>query len=301
MSILITGTSGFIASHLIEGLTQANKDFTGFDLKPSDLFTTVDLRDKNQLVQFFKNQDIHLVVHLAALTGVRPSIFNPQEYIKTNVEGSVNLLEVMKDFNVKKLVFASSSSIYGKHQEIPFTESLDYSQAISPYAVSKQSAELFNRMYHNLYKFDVHNLRFFTVYGERQRTDLAIHRFLKAALLDEEISVFGQGDMARDYTFVKDTVDGIMASINKLEVETNVFENYNLGNSSPVSLNDLLELIEEVTGKKLKKKLQDIPQGDVPVTYADNFKAKRDLKYEPKTDLSTGLGIMWNWIKKTYS
>lgn len=301
LSLLITGASGFIASHLIDELKRCVIPFVGVDLLHSDSIEHIDLRSKSQIRSFFEKNPIDMVVHLAALAGVRASIHEPDEYIKTNVIGTVNLLEVMKDFDVKKLVFASSSSIYGNHEAIPFKEDLDFSKAISPYAASKQSAEIFTRMYHNLYGIDIHNLRFFTVYGERQRPDLAIHQFLKAVYLGDPITVFGDGNMARDYTYVKDTVQGIIQSINKLQSDSGIYEAYNLGNSYPVTLNELLLSIEKVTGQSIKKVTSQVPLGDVNITYADISKAKKQLGYNPKTNLDDGLSQMWNWIQETYS
>lgn len=317
MSILVTGAAGFIASHLIEKLHRNGEQVVGID--NFDPFYDVKIKQQNKtalgaipfyegdlcdsvlLAKVFSENDIDLVVHLAAKAGVRPSLQDPTAYARANVEATLSLLDMMNKHGVKKLSFASSSSVYGTTASVPFTEDAAFDSAISVYASTKQAGELFTRMYHNLYNFDVHNLRFFTVYGPRQRPDLAIHKFLKANLLGEEITVFGNGEMARDYTFVEDTVQGILGSINVLRTKKNVYETYNLGNSTPVTLKELLDTIEKVAGKECRKKSAPVPDGDVPVTFADISKAKRDLGYNPKTNLETGLGVMWQWIQSIYT
>lgn len=316
MSILVTGAAGFIASHLIEELSALGEKIVGVDnfdpfydvevkRQNKDALGAIpfyegDLCNKELLEKVFSENKIELVVHLAAKAGVRPSLKDPIAYVRANVEATLCLLDTMRRHGVKKLSFASSSSVYGTTATVPFKEDASFDSAISVYATTKQAGELFTRMYHNLYGFDVHNLRFFTVYGPRQRPDLAIHKFMKANLTGEEITVFGNGEMARDYTFVKDTVQGILGSIKVLRRGSKIYESYNLGNSSPVTLKELLETIEKVTGKECVKKAAPVPDGDVPVTFADISKAKRDLGYNPSTNLETGLGLMWRWIQEVY-
>lgn len=320
MKVFVTGAAGFIASHLISKLLDEGEEVVGIDnfdpfydrsikefnikhLNKSSKFSFYegDLSDKNLLQKIFTDENIGPVVHLAAKAGVRPSLKNPTDYVKVNIESLVNLLDVMKEFDKKKFIFASSSSIYGKNSKIPFSEADITEKIISVYAASKISGESFTRMYHNLYDFSVINLRFFTVYGPSQRPDLAIHKFLKAAYLDEEITLFGDGSMARDYTYVEDTVAGIIGAIKRISnLDENLYETFNLGNSTPISLKELIESIEEVTGKKIRKKCVEVPDGDVPITYADISRSKEFLGYSPETTLKDGLKKMYEWIELTY-
>jgi UDP-glucuronate 4-epimerase len=320
MKVLVTGAAGFIGSHLCERLINEGFEVTGID--NFDSYYDRKIKDKNLenlrdhkrfnlleedlcnhgfLKEHFSDFKYDVVIHLAANAGVRPSLKNPIKYVRSNVEATVSLLDSMRDGGCTKLVFASSSSIYGTNKEVPFVEDAQLANAISIYATTKHSCELFNQMYHNLYNFDIINLRLFTVYGPRQRPDLAIHKFLKANLLDDEITLFGDGSMARDYTYVTDTVQGIFGAIKRINSENGIFENFNLGNSSPVTLKDLIIAIENVTGKKFNKKYIDVPPGDVPITYADISKAKEFLNYNPRTSLSEGLENFNNWIRTTYS
>lgn len=319
MNIFVTGAAGFIGSHLCEKLLSEGHHVTAIDnfdphydrkIKENNLqqcrdhkrfnFLEEDLCNHGYLKQHFTDFKYDVVVHLAGNAGVRPSLKNPIKYVKTNVEATVSLLESMRDGGCKNLVFASSSSVYGTNKHIPFIEDEDFSNAISVYATTKQSCEIFNKMYHNVYGFNVINLRLFTVYGPRQRPDLAIHKFLKANLYGEEISLFGDGSMARDYTYVGDTIQGIAGAIQRIKNESGIYETYNLGNSNPISLNELIEAIEQVTGNKCIVQNEKVPLGDVPITYADITKAKKMLGYNPSTQLRDGLKQFYDWIQKTY-
>lgn len=317
MKVLITGCAGFIGSHLSELILNEGHQVVGIDnfdpfynrkIKESNLahsqgrdgfvFHEVDLCEHDTIVDILSRERVDVVVHLAAKAGVRPSLKAPLDYIKHNVEATVSLLEAMKKTETKNFVFASSSSLYGKSTEIPFSENDPLKNMISVYAASKKSCEEFTNMYHNLYGVDVINLRFFTVYGPRQRPDLAIHKFLKANLKGEEITLFGDGSMARDYTFVKDTVQGVWGAIQRVQKESGINETYNLGNSTPVSLKELIESIEKVTGNACKVKHEDVPLGDVPITFANNEKAIKNLNYSPSTNIEVGLKHFVEWMKE---
>ena len=268
---------------------------------PNYTFCELDIRETKKIEGILKKRTPDVIIHLAASAGVRPSIEKPLSYVDNNVLGTTSILEASKIAGIKKIVFASSSSIYGKSKNIPFHEDESMDHAISIYATSKQNGELLNRMYHNLFNMDVINLRFFTVYGPRQRPDLAINKFIRANLEGKEIVMFGDGTMARDYTFVHDTVDGIVKASTRVLNNQNLFETYNLGNSFPVSLTELIKSIEEITEIKMKIRKEDIPLGDVPITYANIDKAKKILGYNPKTPLKEGLISFMNWIKENPS
>jgi UDP-glucuronate 4-epimerase len=319
MKIFVTGGAGFIGSHLCESLLSKNHTVVAIDnfdpfydrslkeanisgFKNSENFTLIenDLCNETFLDEHFSQNKYDAVVHLAAKAGVRPSLKEPTGYVKANVDATVSLMNAMEKNNIKNFIFISSSSIYGKSTKIPFKEETDFDDAISVYAATKQSGEIFTRMFHNLYDFNVINLRLFTVYGPRQRPDLAIHKFLKASYLQEEITLFGDGSMARDYTFVLDTVTGIEGALNRVTSESGLYETYNLGNSSPVSLKNLIESIEETTQIPLKIKKADVPPGDVPITFADISKAQKMLNYRPEIELKEGLHKMAEWIRELY-
>ncbi|MBT3585396.1 MAG: NAD-dependent epimerase/dehydratase family protein [Halobacteriovoraceae bacterium] len=320
MKVLVTGAAGFIASHLCEALLTTGHEVVGIDnfdpfypieSKKENLellhqhkgfsFTEGDLSDAPFVEKFLTYHPVDLVIHLAAKAGVRPSLEDPIGYVNANITATVSLLEGMRKNGIKKFIFASSSSIYGESKTVPFKEDTSFDHSISLYATTKQSGELFTRMYHNLYKLDVINLRFFTVYGPRQRPDLAIHKFLKSNLLDETITIFGDGSMARDYTYVSDTVQGIIGAMNRIVENPNVYETYNLGNSHPVSLKELILAIEKTTGKPLIIQRTDVPLGDVPITYADISSSKEKLGYHPQVSLESGLAEFYKWIQKKYS
>ena len=269
--ILITGAAGFIGSFLARklGTTKCigidNFDpFYSASIKeknldkikkenPSFKFYRGDLLNRDFLEKVFRENDITLVVHLAAKAGVRPSLANPDEYIKINVEATTVLAETMKKFEVFRMAFGSSSSVYGEKTPTPFVETASLDSMISPYAVSKRSAEQVLKIYSQLYGFNIHCLRLFTVYGPSQRPDLAINKFLRAHLQGEKITLFGDGRMSRDYTYVGDIANGIIASTENLlnSGKEVIYEIYNLGNSTPIDLNQLIAAIRKVTGKKL--------------------------------------------------
>jgi UDP-glucuronate 4-epimerase len=234
------------------------------------------------------------VIHLAARAGVRPSLEEPALYMQVNVEGTVNVLEAARRNGVKKITIASSSSVYGVNAKVPFSESDPIFSAISPYAASKLACEALGHVYHHIYGMDVVMLRFFTVYGPRQRPDLAIHKFAKLIHAGKPIPVFGDGSTARDYTYINDIVDGVMACTRK----EFGYEIFNLGESQTVKLSRLIELLEAALGKKAKLDRQPPQPGDVPITFADVSKARAKLGYQPRVKIDQGIPLFVDWFLK---
>lgn len=267
-------------------------------ISKSDHYTLYyqDIRDKSGLEKIFKEHTIDLVIHLAALAGVRPSIERPLEYEEVNVRGTMNLWELCKDFNIKKFVCASSSSVYGNNEKIPFAETDNVDNPISPYAATKKCGEILGHVYHQLYHIDMIQLRFFTVYGPRQRPDLAIHKFTKLIADDKEIPFYGDGSTARDYTYIDDIIDGITKSINYLENNSKVYEIINLGESEVINLSEMLSTIEKTIGKTATKKEMPMQPGDVQKTNADITKAKTLIGYQPDTHFQNGIKKFVEWF-----
>ncbi|MBN2367047.1 MAG: GDP-mannose 4,6-dehydratase [Calditrichaeota bacterium] len=311
MNILVTGGAGFIGSHVVEMLLGRkhkvavidNLDpFYDPDIKEKNLkrafefndfsFYKQDILNQDELSEIFSRHDFELIIHLAAKAGVRPSIEDPRGYYKTNVEGTLNLLEECRARGIQKFIFASSSSVYGNNKKVPFSEDDNVDYPISPYAATKKAGELLCHNYHHLYGMDIFCLRFFTVYGPRQRPDLAIHKFFDLVTRGQAIPVFGDGSTQRDYTYIDDILDGISKSIDKVAG----YEIINLGESRTISLKDLIAAIEKVSGKKIEKKFLEMQPGDVLQTYADITKARNLLGYDPKTDLETGLRKFYEWF-----
>ncbi|MDQ0066924.1 GDP-mannose 4,6-dehydratase [Chryseobacterium lathyri] len=255
-----------------------------------------DIRDKKGLETIFKNHKIDLIIHLAALAGVRPSIARPLEYEEVNVRGTMNLWELCKEFNINKFICASSSSVYGNNEKTPFSESDNVDHPISPYAATKKSGEILGHVYHNLYHIDMIQLRFFTVYGPRQRPDLAIHKFTKLISEGQEIPFYGDGNTARDYTYIDDIIDGITKSILYLETHSGVYEIINLGESEVVTLSEMLSTIETTLGISATKKNLPMQPGDVQKTNADITKAKALIGYKPDTDFQNGIKKFVEWF-----
>lgn len=319
---LITGGAGFIGSHLAdELLARENKvvvidnfnEFYNPQIKENNIkhnlsnpnykIERVDIRNKEEVDRVFAENKIDNIMHLAAMAGVRPSIENPVLYQEVNCLGSQNILEAMKKYNVKNIVFASSSSVYGNTKTVPFRETDIVDYAISPYAATKKANEVMTHVYHKLFGFNVIMLRFFTVYGERQRPDLAINKFTRMILEEKPIPVFGDGSTSRDYTYVKDIIDGITKSLKYVEENDDVYEILNLGESEPVTLNQMIATIEEVVGKKAIIDRKPMQPGDVDRTYADITKAKQLIGYNPKTSFKEGIQNFVSWYlenKKLY-
>lgn len=242
----------------------------------------------------FESHKIDIVVHLAARAGVRPSIENPKAYIDTNIIGTLNILECMNKYSIKKIVFASSSSVYGNCKEAIFSENLNLSEPISPYAMTKLSCEQMLYTFHKLYNINTLALRFFTVYGRRQRPDLAIHKFVHLILNKKEIPIFGDGSTKRDYTYIDDIIEGIIAAINYNKTP---YEIINIGGGEPINLTKMIEVIENSLEVKAMIKRLPMQKGDVDRTEADISKANRLLKYSPNTKFVDGIYKFVNWYK----
>jgi UDP-glucuronate 4-epimerase len=308
--ILVTGGAGFIGSHLSEALVAAGHDVVILDdfndyydpaVKENNLaglcgkveIVRGDISDDAVVVEVFERHQFHGVFHLAARAGVRPSIANPRLYFSTNMDGTLNLLEACRHKGVKFFVFASSSSVYGVNKKVPFAETDPIERTISPYAATKLAGEQMCSNYSHLFGLRCACLRFFTVYGPRQRPDLAISKFTSALLHDRSIDRYGNGSTARDYTYVDDIVRGILAASEF--TEQSPFEIFNLGGAATTTLNELIGLVESAVGKKAV--INDLPDqpGDVPRTFADVAKAEKLLGYHPMTPIREGITRYVEW------
>jgi len=323
MHVVVTGAAGFIGSHVVEALVAAGHRVTGVDSfdgylypaevkrrnaadlarLPGDRFRLVeaDICDEAALRRLVGADDVDVVCHLAALAGVRPSLAEPLRYVRTNVHGTTALLEAMRHGRCRRLVFASSSSVYGARGEgdlrqvAAFREDDPCVTPASPYAATKRAGELVCSTYRDLFGIGTASLRFFTVYGPRQRPDMAIHRFVAAIAAGKPITMFGDGSSRRDYTFIDDIVAGVVAAIER--VAPAAYGIYNLGNTATISLAELVALIEVVVGRAaVVERVPDQP-GDVPVTYADITRASRDLGYQPTTTVEAGIRRFWDWFR----
>lgn len=313
MTILVTGGAGFIGSHLCGHFLSSDHQVISLDnfddfynpaikeqnvsgLLKNENYELVhgDIRDAAVLKNIFEKNVVDCVVHLAAKAGVRPSIQQPVHYMDVNVNGTANLLEAMRLAGVRRFVFGSSSSIYGNQEKMPFSETDDVSRPISPYAASKHSGELLSYTYHHLYGMDVACLRFFTVYGPRQRPDLAIHKFTQLALASQPIPLYGDGGTRRDYTFVGDIVQGISKLISNHDWRYEVF---NLGCGNPVTLLDMVKAVEQALGKPLEINFLEKQPGDVEQTHADIRKAQAFFGYQPTVSLQEGVRQFVEWFR----
>jgi UDP-glucuronate 4-epimerase len=308
MNLLVTGGAGFIGSHLVEALLGRGHfvtvvdDFNDFydpvvkrhNVKSYAKFVVeTDIRDQKQLREVFSETSFDAIIHLAARAGVRPSIAQPQLYTEVNVAGTQNLLELVREFSVKKFIFASSSSVYGVNQKVPFSEDDPIFKPISPYAATKLAGEALCHVYHHLYGLDVACLRFFTVYGPRQRPDLVIHKFTRAISGGKPIELYGDGTSRRDYTYIDDIVQGVMAAL----VTPLKFEVINLGESKTVELLALVQLTEKALGKSATMRWLPDQPGDVPITCADITKARKLLGYNPQVPIEDGIPKFVEWFK----
>ena len=313
-NFLVTGGAGFIGSHLVDRLlaTGVEKitvvdDFNDFydpSIKQNNIqdhlkdsrysIHQVDIRDRDALKKIFAVNNFDCMVHLAARAGVRPSLSEPQLYTETNINGTLNLLELARQHNIKQFVFGSSSSVYGINAKVPFSEDDPIRQPISPYAATKGAGELLCHTYSHLYGLRCVCLRFFTVYGPRQRPDLAIHKFAKLISAGKPIPVFGDGTTRRDYTYVDDIIDGVIAAIN---YDKTNYEVFNLGESRTVELNELISLLENELDAHAIIDRQPPQPGDVPQTFADISKARALLGYDPKTQIEEGLHRFVEWFR----
>ena len=312
-SILVTGGAGFIGSHLVErllaeGIWQVSvvddfNDFYSPQLKRENISSFLndskfrlyraDICDEESLRRVFAENEFDVIVHLAARAGVRPSLEQPKLYNRTNINGTLNLLELAREFDVKQFVFGSSSSVYGVNCKIPFSEEDRIQQPISPYAATKAAGELFCHTFSHLYDIRTVCLRFFTVYGARQRPDLAIRKFSQLIVEEKPLPFYGDGTTRRDYTYIDDIIQGVCAAIDYTET---IHEVFNLGESQTVELSRLISLLEENLGKKAILDRQPMQPGDVPITFADISKARKLLGYNPSTKIEEGIRKYTDWF-----
>ena len=350
MKILITGTAGFIGSHLAQRLIDRGDEIVGLDnindyydqrvkygrlertgilesiedganipygklmtsnKHPNYQFIKANLEDEEQVNNLFAHQKFDAVCNLAAQAGVRYSLTNPKAYISSNIIGFMNILEACRHYNVANLCYASSSSVYGLNEELPFSTEHNVDHPISLYAASKKANELMAHTYSHLYGMQTTGLRFFTVYGPWGRPDMALFLFVKAALAGNSIDVYNHGDMLRDFTYIDDIVEGVVRVIdNPAQKDSSwngktgttsrssaAYKIYNIGNNNPVKLMDFIEAIENKLGKKIVKNLLPLQAGDVPATYADVSDLVNDLQYKPDTDIQTGINRFIDWYR----
>lgn len=315
MKILVTGGAGFIGSHLCDRLLALSHQVVCIDhlsdyyspliklkniepnlYNPNFTFLVKNVQERDKLEKLFQKFNFEAVVHLAARAGVRASLEEPLEFKDTNISGTVNLLELSKIYGVKNFIFASSSSVYGNNQKVPFVENDPVDYPISPYATSKRACELYCYTYSYLCDLNVTALRFFSVIGPRNRPDMAHFLMTKAIFEGQPVKKFGDGATSRDYTYINDIIEGITACLDK----NLKFEIINLGNSQPITLNQMIAALEKEIGKKAVVQELPIPPGDVQRTYADISKAKKLLNWQPKTSYHQAIKQLVNWYKQTY-
>jgi len=332
MKILVTGAAGFIGYHLVKSLVEANHEVIGLDnindyystnlkfdrlnelginkdsakdflsLNGSNLFQNfkfirMNLEDRENLPKLFKEQKFDVVCNLAAQAGVRYSIENPETYIDSNIVGFLNVLQCCRNYNIKKLVYASSSSVYGDNKKTPFEEIDNTDKPISLYAASKKSNELMAHTYSHLFKLNTIGLRFFTVYGSWGRPDMAYYLFADAITKDKAIKVFNNGDLSRDFTHIEDIVIGVKSALLSDSSTKNFYELYNIGNNKPVVLTKFIETIEKYLDKKAIKKMLPMQDGDVKKTWASISKITKDYNFQNKVSLDKGIEEFINWYK----
>jgi UDP-glucuronate 4-epimerase len=312
VTIYITGVAGFIGSHVAEALLLRGDRVVGLDnldpfydrsLKKGNLailsrypgfrFTEGDIRDEGVLRQWGDGSPADVLIHMAAKAGVRPSVADPAGYADVNVSGTARVLAWAKDRGVPRVLFASSSSVYGGNTKVPFSEDDPVDHPVSPYAATKKAGELMCHTFCHLYGMNVASLRFFTVYGPRQRPEMAIHKFTRLLFEGKDIGVYGDGSSRRDYTYIDDIVGGVLGALSAPPGH----RIYNLGESATISLSDLIGLLERATGRKANRKFLPVQPGDVPVTYADITRARADLRYDPKVPVAEGVDRFVEWYR----
>ncbi len=315
--VLVTGAAGFIGSWLTERLLERGDEVVGLDnfdpfydraIKEKNLeaargnaaFRLVegDLRNGSDVAGLFADGRFDAVVHLAARAGVRPSLADPAGYYETNLIGTSNLLEAMREAGCRRLVFASSSSVYGNNRKVPFHEDDRVDAPISPYAATKKAGEELCHVYHAVHGFSILALRFFTAYGPRQRPEMAIHAFTRRLFAEEPIPVFGDGSMERDFTYIDDVVDGVVSAVDHV-AGTETFDILNLGDSEPIRLSRLVAALERATGREAVIDRREVPPGDVDRTFADVSRARRLLGYEPRVGIDEGLRRFVEWYRRS--
>ncbi len=316
MRVLITGGAGFIAYHVASALLKKGHEvrlldnFNNFydpDIKRKNIrdlqimgcgpVYETDILDRKRLRRVFEESRPEAVVHLAAWAGVRPSLEKPEIYASVNVTGVVNMLEFAREFSTRCFIFGSSSSVYGGNTKVPFSEDDPVDKPVSPYAATKRAGELICHTFAHNYSMHIACLRFFTVYGPRQRPEMAIHKFAQLMFEDKEIPIFGKGDSRRDYTYVEDIVSGILAAI---EINP-AFEIINLGESQTIALLELVESLEKALGRKARRRFLPDQPGDMSVTYADISRARRVLGYNPSRPFKEGIQLFADWFMESKS
>jgi UDP-glucuronate 4-epimerase len=337
MKILVTGAAGFIGYHLCKSLIEDGHNVFGLDNindyydinlkyarlhelgikkrhaevfgalsistihKSQMLFTRLNLEDREALPELFKTYNFDLVCNLAAQAGVRYSIENPEAYIDSNINGFLNILECCRNNKIKRFVYASSSSVYGNSNDIPFKETANVDEPISLYAATKKSNELMAHTYSHLYNIETIGLRFFTVYGPWGRPDMAMFLFTDAILKNMPINIFNNGDLSRDFTYVDDIVEGVVNTLVKDSENTSLYKLYNIGNGKSVRLLDFIESLEYIIGVKAKKNMLPMQDGDVNQTFASISSLKKDYNFRPKINLNEGIHEFISWYKKFYN
>jgi len=315
LQILVTGAAGFIGSHLCEYLWERGHQIVALDsfndyydprIKRSNIAKLFrqpryeliegDILDERLLATIFQKHSFDAIIHLAARAGVRPSIAQPILYEKVNMLGTMNLLELARQHRVPKFIFASSSSVYGENRKVPFSEDDPVDHPISPYAATKKSGELMCYTYHHLFGMAVSCLRFFTVYGPRQRPDMAIHKFTNLIATGQKVPMYGNGTSQRDYTYITDIIDGIWRTLENC----NSYHIYNLGESKTIELHELIDLIQKNLG--IEARIEKLPKqpGDVPITFADISRARRELGYHPQVTIASGIERFVEWYKHVH-
>jgi len=310
LNVFITGVAGFIGSHVAEALLARGdhvfgldnfdlfydpaikkKNLSAFREHPGFSFIEADIRDSDALTRWGDGVRPDVVIHLAAKAGVRPSIADPAGYADVNINGTIRILDWVREQKVPRMLFASSSSVYGGNIKVPFSESDFVDHPVSPYAATKKAGELLCHTYCHLYGMNVASLRFFTVYGPRQRPEMAIHKFVRRIMEGKEIDLYGDGSSLRDYTYIEDIVSGVLGAMNAPAG----YRVYNLGESATVSLEDLVYLLEKACGRQAVRRFEPPQLGDVPRTYADISLARSEIGYDPKTPIEEGVVRFVEW------